>query len=163
MCHIRELLNLVILKMTLFSSNGILMDIFTEIQRLIDEQGSSKVLKERILFLKEKHAAFVTENIAHKTKIAELEMQVRQLKNEVTKLQQISANLKLGISQLIDKISSVINSSPKNDVCAYCGSSRLKETGNKPNKRFGDFGVKDAIFQCEDCGEKTVVMIFPLK
>lgn len=80
------------------------MGIFTEIERLIDEQGSSAILKERILLLKKKHAAFVSENIAHKTKIAELGTQVRHLKKEVTKLQEINANLKLGISQLIARM-----------------------------------------------------------
>lgn len=163
MCHIRDLINVVLLKITLFTTNGVLMGIFTEIERLIDEEGSSKILKERINFLKEKHAAFVNENIVHKTKIAELGTEVRQLKKEVTKLQEINANLKLGISQLIAKISSFNNSSPKDHVCYHCGSSRLKETGNKPNKYLGDFGVKDAIFQCEDCGKKSVVMIVPSK
>lgn len=139
------------------------MDIFTEIELLINEHGSSAILKERILLLKKKHAAFVSENIAHKTKIAELGTQVRQLKKEVMKLQEINENFKLDISQLIDKIDSFHKSSTKNHVCDHCGSSRLKETGNKPDKRFGAHGVKDAIFQCEDCGRKTVVMIIPSK
>jgi peroxidase len=44
------------------------MSIFTEIERLINKRGYSTILKERILLLKDQHAAFVNENIAHKTK-----------------------------------------------------------------------------------------------
>ena len=139
------------------------MNIFTEIEKLIDEHGSSTILKERILLLKEKHALFVSENIAHKTKIAELGTQVRQLKNEITKLQEINEKLKFDISQLTDKIDSFQSSGAKGHVCDHCGSSRLKRTGNKPNKRFGRLGVKDTLFQCEDCGKETAIMTIPSK
>jgi ribosomal protein L37AE/L43A len=135
------------------------MSIFTEIERLIDERGSSTILKDRILLLKEKHAVFVSENIAHKTKIAELGTQVRQLKNEITKLQEINEKLKFDIIQLTEKIDSFHNSGITDHVCDHCGSRRLKRTGNRPNKRFGKLGVKDTLFQCEDCGKETAVMI----
>jgi TolA-binding protein len=97
--------------MTLFTINGVLVGIFTEIERLIDEEGSSTVLKERIILLKKKHAAFVSENIAHKTRIAELGTQLRQLKKEITKLQEINEKLKFDNSQLKDKIRGFYNSS----------------------------------------------------
>jgi predicted RNase H-like nuclease (RuvC/YqgF family) len=137
------------------------MSIFNEIERLINEEGSSAKLKERILLLKKKHAAFVSENIVHKTKISELGTQVRQLKNEITKLQEINEKLKFDISQLTDKIDSFQHTGAKDHVCNHCGSSRLKRTGNRPNKRFGRLGVKDTLFQCEDCGKVTAVMIVP--
>jgi peroxidase len=44
------------------------MSNFTEIERLFNKRGYSTILKERILLLKDQHAAFVNENIAHKTK-----------------------------------------------------------------------------------------------
>ena len=135
------------------------MSIFTEIERIIDKRGYSTILKERILLLKDQHAVFVDENIAHRTRIAELGTQVRQLKNEITKLQEINEKLKLDITQLTDKISSFPNSDSKDRVCVHCGSNRLKRTGSKPNEHFRKVGIKDALFLCEDCGKETAIMI----
>ena len=162
MSHLRKSISYAIFTLTFFIKK-ILMSIFTEIERLINEQGSSTTLKEHILLLKEKHAVFVSENIAHKTKVAELGTQVRQLKNEITKLQEINEKLKSDISQLTDKIDGFQKPGTKGHVCEHCGSSRLRSTGNRPNKRFGRLGVKDTLFQCEDCGKETAVMIVPSK
>ncbi|GJM05030.1 MAG: hypothetical protein DHS20C09_10210 [marine bacterium B5-7] len=82
------------------TTNGILMGIFGDIERLIDEHASPAILKERILLLRKKHAAFVSENIAHKTRIAELGTQVRQLKQEIAKLQEINEKLEFENSKL---------------------------------------------------------------
>lgn len=133
------------------------MSIFTEIEQLIDERGSTEALKERILALKKKHAAFVSENIAHKTKIAELGTQVRQLKKEITKLKEINENLKSDIHQLATKIDRIYNFGAKDLVCEHCGSNRLKEAGKKPNKRTEKLGANVTVFRCEDCGKETVV------
>jgi hypothetical protein len=76
------------------------MNFFTEIERLINEHDSSTILKERILFLKEKHAVFVNENITHKMKIAELGTQVRQLNNDMTRLHEINEKLSFDNKQL---------------------------------------------------------------
>jgi len=116
------------------------MSFFTEIERLINEHGSSTILKERILFLKEKHVVFVSENITHKTKIAELGTQVRQLKNEITQLHEINEKLSFDSKQLKNQFERFHNSGPKGHVCDHDDSDRLKSTGNKPNKRFGMIG-----------------------
>ena len=133
------------------------MSIFTEIEQLIDEHGPFEVLKARILALKKKHAAFVSENIAHKTKIAELGTQVRQLKKEITKLKEINENLKSDINQLSTKIDSIYNFDAKDLICKHCGSNRLNETGTKSNKRVEKSGKNETLFRCEDCGKETVV------
>ena len=145
--------------LTLFPNKKNPMSTFTEIERLINKRGYSTILKERIRLLKDQHAAFVSENIAHKTKIAELGTQVRQLKNEITKLQEIIEKLSLDNSQLRDQIECFHNSGLKGYVCDHCGSNRLKKTGSKPNERFRKLGIKDALFICEDCGKETAVMI----
>lgn len=135
------------------------MGIFSEIERLINEQGSSTILKERILFLRQKHAAFVEESIAHKTKIAELGTQVRQLKNDIIKLQENNKRLKFVNSQLKNQVDIFHSNNHDEHTCGHCGSKQLKQKGSKPNPTFGDLGVKDAIFHCEDCEEETAVMI----
>jgi len=85
------------------------MSIFTEIERLISENSSSTILKEHIFLLKDKHAEFVSENITHKTKIAELGTQVRQLNNEITRLHEIIENLSFDNQQLKNQIESFQN------------------------------------------------------
>lgn len=135
------------------------MGIFSEIERLINERGSSAKLKERILFLKQKHAAFQEERITHKTKIAELGTQVRQLENEIMRIQEINKKLEFVNSQLKNQLDIFQYPDPEEHACGHCGSKQIKQTGSKPNPTFGDLGVKDAIFHCEDCEEETAVMI----
>lgn len=148
-----------IITKTLTTTKGILMGIFSEIERLINEQGSSTILRERILFLRQKHTAFLEERIAHKTKIAELGTQVRQLENEILKLQEINKKLEFINKQLKNQVDSFQCSNSEEHACKHCGSKQLKQTGSKPNPTFGDSGVKDAIFLCEECEEETAVMI----
>ena len=102
------------------------MNIFTEIEQLISEHGSSTVLKERILLLKEKHAVFVRENITHKTKIAELGTQVRQLNNEITQLHEIKEKLNFDNKQQKSQIERFHNLGPKGRVCDHYGYEKLK-------------------------------------
>lgn len=40
-------------------------------------------------------------------------------------------------------------------VCDHCGSSNLRRTGNRPDPTFGNLGVKQAVFVCEDCGKES--------
>lgn len=135
------------------------MGIFSEIERLINEPESATMLKERILHLRQKHTAFLEESTAYKVKIAELGTQVRQLENEIMRLQDINKKLGFLNSQLKDQIDIFHNPNPEGHACEHCGSRQLKQTGSKPNPAFGDLGVKDAIFQCEDCERETAVMI----
>jgi TolA-binding protein len=135
------------------------MGIFSEIERLINEPGSSTILKERILFLRQKHAAYQEECTVHKTKIAELGSQVRQLENEIVRIQEINKKLEFVNGQLKNQLDFFQYPDPEEHACGYCGSKQLKQTGSKPNPAFGDLGVKDAIFHCEDCEEETAVMI----
>ena len=102
------------------------MSIFAEIERLINEHGSSTILKERILLLKEKHAVFVSENITHKTKIAELGTQVRQLNNEITRLHEINKKLSFDNKHQKNQIESIHNSGPRGHVCDHYGYEKLK-------------------------------------
>jgi TolA-binding protein len=139
------------------------MNFFTEIERLINEHDSSTILKERILFLKEKHAVFVNENITHKTKIAELGTQVRQLNNDMTRLHEINEKLSFDNKQLKNQIKNFHNSGPKRHVSDHYGSDRLKSTGNRPNERFGRMDKKGAINSCLVYGKETAAMIVPSK
>ena len=75
------------------------------------------------------------------------------------RLQEINKKLGFVNNQLKDQIDTFHSSNPERHVCEHCGSKQLKQTGSKPNPTFGDLGVKDATFQCEDCEKETAVMI----
>jgi len=47
------------------------------------------------------------------------------------------------------------NTNPHGYVCDHCGSQRLKRTGSKPDPTFGPLGIKQAIFNCEECGKDS--------
>ena len=111
------------------------MGIFSEIERLINERGSSAKLKERILFLKQKHAAFQEERITHKTKIAELGTQVRQLENEIMRIREINKKLEFVNSQLKNQLDIFQYPDPEEHACGHCGSKQIKQTGSKSRRK----------------------------
>lgn len=137
------------------------MNIFTEIERLINEHGSNTILNEIILLLKYQHAIFTNEITAHRGKIAGLDAEVLALKQEISVLKKINKKLELDNNELKYKLDFSHSSNPDGHVCDCCGSKQLKRIGSRPNPTFGELGVKDAIFQCENCGETTAVIISP--
>lgn len=44
-------------------------------------------------------------------------------------------------------------------VCDSCGSGAVTRVGSRPNKTFGDVGVKDAIYRCNICNAETAILI----
>jgi hypothetical protein len=134
------------------------MNIFTEIERLINEHGSTAILNEIILLLKTQHDIFTNEITAHRKKIAGLDAEILALKKEISVLKKINKKLELDNNEF--KYESDISHIPHPDLhaCECCGSIQLKRIGSRPNPTFGELGVKDAILQCENCGETTVII-----
>ncbi|QOJ20000.1 MAG: hypothetical protein HRU77_04380 [Gammaproteobacteria bacterium] len=139
------------------------MSIFTEIERLINEHGSSTILKERILLLRDQHDILCKENAAKEKKILVLESQILNLKHEISDLQLINEKLKFENRQLQEKNKIFHNSNPHNDSCSNCGSNKLKRTGSRPHETFGDCGVIEIKYTCNDCGAESFVMFDPMQ
>lgn len=100
------------------------MGLFDLFEKLINEHGSATVLRERLDLIKAQYAAMEREN-------QNLQAQNAALKAE---LQQLQA------------------AAPAPYHCDSCGSARLVRTGNRPDPTFGDLGIKQAVFRCDDCG-----------
>lgn len=42
-------------------------------------------------------------------------------------------------------------------ICDHCASSNLTRKGNRASPGFGSMGLKEAVYQCNDCQHETYV------
>jgi len=121
------------------------------IEKLINEHGSSVILKERIALAREQYAAL-------ERKVIELERKVSELKaeNEGLRIDIIQVNEEKRVCQ--DHLEFFHNTNPNGYVCDHCGSPSLKRTGNRLHQDFGVLGTKEALFTCESCGKESAFL-----
>lgn len=122
------------------------MGFLDSLEKLINEHGSSVILKERISLLNDQHSF--------------IEKQVIMLKEQVTNLTSENASLNLDKEQLQQQVkvlekSKAHNQNPDNYSCDHCGSTDLNRTGNRPDPTFGRLGVKQSLFNCLSCGKQS--------
>lgn len=123
------------------------MGLFDGIEKLITEHGSANILRERIALANDQHAA--------------LEKKAAALEAENKKLQLANSRLEEKCRELQQKISQGSNSNPDGHHCDHCGGQNLKRTGARPDPTFGDLGIKEAIFSCQDCAKPTYIQQRP--
>lgn len=131
------------------------MGLLDGFEKLINEHGSSVILKERIAFAEDKYAFLEQKNAA-------LTQENETLKKDKTIIESENKTLKLNIQQTEIKIrnfekqlSNIHNTNPEGYVCDHCASPSLKRTGSRPDPIFGDLGVKLKIFKCDSCGKES--------
>lgn len=124
------------------------MGLLDGFEKLINEHGSSVILKERISLANDKHSILESENSNLKQKVLVLES-----KNEALGLNLGEAKEK--IRKLEKQISDIHNINPNGYVCDHCGSSSLKRTGSRSDPTFGELGVKQKIFTCNECEKES--------
>ena len=131
------------------------MGIFDGLEKLINEHGSATILKERLSLAKEQYAALESENAILKQKIKELQSEIKILKteNQTLKLNYQQATQKIGL--LENQISTIHNNNPEGYVCDHCASSSLTRIGSRPDPTFGDLGIKQKMFSCDECGKES--------
>lgn len=110
-------------------------------EKLINEHGSSAILKERLTILKDQYADI------EKAK-AELQAKNGVLQSELDKERARADRLQAELSALKSGTFAKY-------VCDHCGSPELKRTGNRPDPTFGDLGIKQAVFQCSVCNKES--------
>ena len=116
------------------------MGLFEAFEKLINEHGSAAILREHLSLVKSQYAA---------------------LESECKNLQAQYDQARLNNAQLSENIGVLKRELQKYEAagarisCDHCGSHRLKRAGNRPDPMFGEVGIKQAIFTCLDCGEKT--------
>ena len=103
-------------------------------EKLINEHGSSAILKERLGFLQAQYAALEARCRDLESKNAAQQAELDKYRREADAPRYVAG---------------------KQVFCQHCGSPRLTRTGSKPDRVFGDLGVDRILFRCDDCGEDS--------
>lgn len=117
------------------------MAVFELLEKLINEHGSSAILRERLALIKTQYEALERERDDFKA----------QVQAQNSELQQMRARLQSAQSELDSLKSGALGTY----VCDHCGSPDLRRTGNRPDPMFGDLGVKQKLFACNQCGQES--------
>lgn len=117
------------------------MGLLDHLEKLINEHGSSTILKEHLALVKAQHTALERQNNDLKTENNSLKSEIEQTRISLESLQ-----------HQIDSLQSGIHSGY---VCDHCGSPKLNRVGNRPDPTFGDLGIKQAVFSCLSCGKES--------
>jgi regulator of replication initiation timing len=135
------------------------MGLLDGLEKLINEHGSSTILRERIELANDKYAVL-------ESKVAVLDSNVANLESEKSALHSENEALKLDNHKLREQIQILEkrvshSDNPKGYVCDHCGSRNLIRIGSRPDKTFGPLGGKQAIFKCGSCGGESAFLETP--
>ena len=103
---------------------------FELLEKLINEHGSSAILKERLGLVQAEYAAL-------ERKCANLEAENEALRTQLGEMKSQAQAVSLVAGKPV--------------YCQKCGSSRLKRTGSAPDRMFGEVGIERVFFTCLDC------------
>lgn len=130
------------------------------IDKLIKEHGSSSILRDNLSFVKDQYLSLQTEaqKLEKRLETAQAETQAANAAAKACQLE--NARLRDECEKQRRQISDLEQSTAKSGnpfgyACDHCGSSALKQTGNRPDPTFGIMGVKQRIFTCRDCGKES--------
>lgn len=104
------------------------------IEKLINEHGSSAILKERLGLIQAQYTAL-------EGKCRDLEAENQALRSEIAE-HEVQAKVATQVAG-------------KAVFCSHCGSSNLKRNGSRPDKTFGDLGIDRILFSCLECGQPS--------
>ena len=111
------------------------------IERLINEHGSSTILRERLEALKEQFEA--------------LQSSREDLSIENARLNEALANANEKLAKLECELRELKTGAFGTYVCDHCGSPDLARTGSRPDPTFGVVGIKQKVFSCNKCGKES--------
>ena len=112
------------------------------LEKLINEHGSSSILKERLGLVAEQYAALERRADDLQSKNSSQESELQQLRSQV---QSLHAQLQS------------LQSAHGNFVCDHCGSSSIVRVGSRPDPVFGQLGAKVSVYRCSACSAETTV------
>lgn len=131
------------------------MGLLDGLEKLINEHGSATILKERIALANDKYELLEQKNKILEDSKSVLEKKVEALEKENQTAWLSLQEAKQKIKQLEEKISRSQISNPEGYVCDHCGSPLLKRIGSRPDPTFGDLGIKQKLFVCNECGKES--------
>jgi predicted RNA-binding Zn-ribbon protein involved in translation (DUF1610 family) len=111
------------------------------LEKLINEHGSSAILRERLILIKAEYEALERKCSDLQSKNGALQLEVEQLRSRSGSLESELDMLKSGAFATY--------------VCDHCGSPDLVRIGSRPDPTFGDLGVKQKVFKCNKCGQES--------
>lgn len=114
---------------------------FQLFEKLINEHGSSAILKERLTILKDEYEQIEKACSDLQAKNGALQVELDKERNRANQLQAELTALKAGAFAKY--------------VCDHCGSPNISRIGNRPDPTFGDLGVKEYVFRCEECKKES--------
>ncbi len=113
------------------------MNPFELLEKLINEHGSSNILREQLSSVRGKLTELERLHAQAESHAKELQSQLDQTKAELQQAQAKLASLQTGLTAT--------------HVCSHCGGARLKRTGTRPHPVFGKVGLREAVLLCEEC------------
>ncbi|ASU24070.1 hypothetical protein CCZ37_16145 [Vibrio qinghaiensis] len=117
------------------------MGIFSGLEKLINEHGSSVILKERLSQASEQFSILEAKVVALEAENATLRFEVANHKEQAS------------ISQaLIEKIH---NNNPHNFRCDFCGSGNLTQQSARKATNMRLLNKKVGTYLCNDCGKTS--------
>lgn len=117
------------------------MGLLDHFEKLINERGSSAILREHLALVKAEQAALDRKN-------SDLEAKSKTLQSE-------NADLQKELGVLKSQVAALQSGNTSGYVCDHCGSPQFKRTGSRKDPTFGDLGIKEAVFSCLACGKES--------
>ena len=121
--------------------NAMNLNPFEAIKELINEHGSSTILRERLQFIEAKYVALEKQCADLKAEKKAQDAHLEQLRHD------------LGLAQR--ELQALRERGPR---CAQCGSVNLKITGTQPHPNFGVVGGIQYRHHCLDCAADTLIL-----
>lgn len=116
------------------------------LETLINEHGSSTILKERLGLVAAEYGALERRHADLQAQHAQQASELEQLRQRVAHLQGVLDALQSAHGKL---------------VCDHCGAPGIKRVGSRPDPIFGALGAKLAVYRCGACGDETCVALDP--
>lgn len=111
------------------------------IDKLINEHGSSNILRDRLELVKEEYQRL-------ESKCSELQSENGALSTELEQERERA-------NQLQEELDQLRSGAFAKYVCDHCGSANLTRKGNRLDPTFGDMGIKQMVFECNACGKES--------
>lgn len=111
------------------------------LEKLINEHGSSTILRERLVLIKAEYEALERKCSDLQSKNSALQLEVEQLRSRSDNLESELDILKSGALATY--------------VCDHCGNPDITRIGSRPDPTFGALGVKQKVFKCNKCGQES--------
>lgn len=138
------------------------MNIFAEIERLINEHGSATILKERIALMRDQFDVLGSQKQILENEISLLKSQIVSLEIEIQRLSENNKNLEINNSNLKHQLDVLHARNPDKHFCEHCGSENIKRSGCRPSgKKIAGIAIKDSLYVCNDCGKESAFTMIP--